>query len=410
MSKTATKSALPTNLQLFNGLRKQFADFESITAEATAETFTEKGWGAIQRENIDIINKFFSLSMKVAFNKLDIAEVNTRLSESGLVETYSEQFGGFLQRISVNIVDPVSPGYLDLMDGDSVDMQTVSKPDAKERFFECGNDNFQSTITIQPMYAKTLFLDEYGMSNFIAGIMKGLEEGYKQQQEVNIYKAIHECINSVDAPLQDSQKITLDSWTDAGVTDDELMSFIAALQDLGTAMETSITAPGFNANGFNTKANVADYKVYVRAGIVNKIRRQLRVGAYNPEDLTLPFEIVEVPDFGGTKHYIDIESTPTLLYPHYTKMGKVDGWALSEGGDKAYDKNAAGIYTVDTDADVLAMVAQNGLIFRDIKEPFTVIPAPFNARGLYTTYWASAANNMIRYDANYGCVIVKKPA
>lgn len=396
-----------TNVDLWNALRKKFKSFESITSEATKDTFSTKGWGEISRDNVPALNQFFELSMRVAFNKIDIAKVNTRLEEIGLVEVYGQQNGGYLQRISVESIAPISPGFINLTDGSSVDPFVVRKPEAKERFFECGNFNYQSLITIVPFQVKTIFLEEYGMSSFIAGILAGLENGYRMQKELNIYKAVHECINSTAKPLQDTQKIALSSWTDAGVTDAELKEFIAQLQDLATAMETSITQKGFNANAFDTAVSPEDHIVLMRAGIANKIKRQLMVGAFNPEDLTIPFKIVEVQDFGGLKYYFgDTDDYP--LFPHYNALGAVDGWALSEGGDKEKELNDPAIRVADLDANVLAVVAQKGLIFEDIKEPYSV-QVIYNPRGMYNNYWANAANNMIRYDANYDCIVITKP-
>ena len=396
-----------TNVALWNALRAKYKSFESITSEATADTFTEKGWGEISRNNIPALNQFFELSMRIAFNKMDIAKVNTRLEESGLVEVYGGNNGGYLQRISIESISPISPGFINLQNGQSVDPFIVRKPESKERFFECGNFNYQSLITLQEYQVKTIFLDATGMSSFVAGIMAGLENGYKVQKELNCYKALHECINSTEKPLQDTQKLTLASWTDGNVTEAELLDFITQLQDLATAMDTSITQPGLNANKFDTAAKKEDCIVLVRAGIMNMIKRMKALnvhydGAANM--LEIPFKVVEVQDFGGIEHY----KGATKLYPHYDALGAVDGWAESEGGTKAYDLNSAEVTVKDLDAKVLAVVAQKGLIFEDIKEPYTVQPI-YNPRGMYNNYWANAANNMIRYDANYTCVTVSQP-
>lgn len=401
-----------TNVELWNALRAKYKSFASITAEATADTFTEKGWGEISRNNIPALNQFFELSMRVAFNKMDIARVNTRLEESGLVEVYGGNNGGYLQRISVESIAPISPGFINLTNGDSIDPFIVRKPESKERFFECGNFNYQSLITIQEYQVKTIFLAESGMSAFLAGIMIGLENGYKQQKELNCYKALHECINSTEKPLQDTQKLTVTSWTDGAVTENELLDFITQLQDLATAMDTAITQPGFNANKFDTAVRPEDNVVLVRAGIMNQIKRMKALnthyeGASNMLDI--PFTIIEVADFGGIQHYIMNDGTKQVLYPHYdAKLGNVDGWATSEGGEKVYNLNDKNILVEDLDANVLAVVAQKGLIFEDIKEPYQVQPI-YNPRGMYNNYWANAANNMIRYDANYTCVTISKP-
>ena len=400
-----------TNQALWNLLRSKYKSFETITAKATADTFTEKGWGEISRNNIPAINSFFELSLRVALNKIDIAKVNTRLEESGLAEVYGQNTGGYLQRISIESIAPISPGFINLQNGDTIDPFIVRKPDnAKERFFECGNFNYQSLVTIQEYQVKTIFLDEFGMSSFLAGIMAGLENGYKQQKELNLYKALHECINSVDKPLKDTQKLTLTSWTDGSVTEAELLDFLTQAQDLATAMDTSITQPGFNANGFDTAANKEDYIMLVRSGILNQIKRMKALNVhYEGGDrmLEIPFKTIEVNDFGGSQYYYG-DTTDYPLYAHYDSLGAVDGWSLTPGGAKEKELNDPDVRRVDTDEAVLAVIAQKGLIFEDIKEPYTV-QTIYNPRGMYNNYFANAANNMIRYDANYGCIIIQKP-
>lgn len=399
-----------TNVQMWNALRAKFPTFKSITSEATADFFTERGWGEISRNNIPAINSFYELSMRVAFQKIDIAKVKTRLKEAGLVEVYGEQNGNYLQRISMEIIKPLSPAYRNLENGSSVDPYVVRKPEAKERFFQ-KNCDYASGITILDFQMKNIFLNEYGMSSFIAGIMAGLENGYKLQMELNVYECLHKAITSTEKPLQDTQKIELASWTDGSVTEAELLDFITQLQDLATAMDTSITQKGFNANAFETAVDKEDHIVLVRAGIMNMIKRMKALnvhydGAANMLDI--PFKVVEVQDFGGIQHYVMAGNTKTVLYPHYDTLGAVDGWATSEGGDKVYELDAADVLTEDLDAKVLAIVAQKGVIFENIYNPYNVEPAR-NARGLYNNYWASAPDNLIAYDANYDLITISKP-
>lgn len=404
-----------TNVAMWNALRAKYPAFASITSEATADFFTERGWGEISRENIPALNEFFNLSMRVAFQKIDIAKVKTRLKESGLVETYGEQNGNYLQRISMEVIKPISPAYRKLQNGSSVDPFVVRKPEAKERFFQ-RNCDYASGITIQDFQIKNIFLNEMGMSTFISGIMAGLENGYKEQMELNVYKCLHEAINSVSKPLQDTQKIKLTSWTDGGATEAELLSFITQLQDLATAMDTSITQKGFNANEFETAVDKEDHIVLVRAGIMNQIKRMKALNVHYGEGadmLEIPFKVVEVQDFGGIDYYVDVEvggvDTPTKLTPHYDALGAVDGWSLPESTDKDYTLGSDDVYTVDADADILAVVAQKGVIFENISNPYSVEPIR-NPRGLYNNYWASAPDNTLAYDANYDLITISKPS
>ena len=396
-----------TNAQMWNALRAKYPSFASITAKATDDFFTERGWGEISRDNIPALNQFFELSMRVAFQKIDIAKVKTRLKEAGLVEVYGTENGNYLQRISMEVIKPLSPAYRGLENGDSVDPFVVRKPEAKERFFQ-KNSDYASGITIQDFQIKNIFLQQSGMSAFIAGIMAGLENGYREQMELNVYKCLHEAINSADKPLQNTQKIELTSWTDGGATEAELLDFITQLQDLATAMDTSITQKGFNANAFETAVDKEDHIVLVRAGIMNQIKRMKALNVHYGEGsqmLEIPFKIVEVQDFGGIKY----QANGADLYPHYDALGAVDGWSTTKGGDKAYDINSDSVTAVDEDADLLAVVAQKGVIFENIVNPYNV-EVVRNGRGLYNNYWAAAPDNTIAYDANYDLITISKPS
>lgn len=399
-----------SNSQMWDALRAKYPSFASMTSKATSDLFTERGWGELSRNNIPALNEFFELSMRVAFQKIDIAKVKTRLKESGLVETYGTENGNYLQRISMEVIKPISAGYRNLQNGSSVDPFVVRKPEAKERFFQ-KNSDYASMITIQDFQIKNIFLNEYGMSSFLGGIMSGLENGYREQMELNVYKCLHEAINSNATPLQDTQKITLSSWTDGAVTEAELLDFITQLQDLATAMDTSITQKGFNANAFETAVDKEDHIVLVRSGIMNAIKRMKALNVHYGEGsqmLEIPFKIVEVNDFGGIKYYFgDTDDYP--LFPHYDTLGAVDGWALSEGGAKEKELDDPAIRTVDEDADVLAVVAQKGVVFENTVNPYSVEPIR-NPRGLYTNYWASAPDNYIAYDANYDLITISKPS
>lgn len=401
-----------TNQAMWDALREKYPSFKSITAKATADLFSERGWQQISRENIDAVNQFYLLSMRVSLNKIDIAKVKTRLKESGLVETYGDEIGAnYLQRISIENIKPISPQYRNLQTGGTTDPFKLRLPDnAKERFFQ-KNMDFASLVSISDFEQKNIFINEYGMSSFISGIMQGLENGYKEQVELNVYKCLHEAINSQVSPLQDTQKIELTSWTDGAVTEAELLDLVAQLQDIGTAMDTSITQKGFNANGFETAVDKEDHIVLIRAGIMNQIKRMKALNTHFAEAagmLDFPFDKVVEFNHIEPKYYFG-DTTDYPLFPHYDDLGTVDGWALSEGGAKEKSLDDPSIRVVDEDANVLAIVAQKGVIFENISNPYRVEPAR-SAPGLYTDFWASAPDNLLAYDANYDLITISKPS
>lgn len=385
---------MATNIDVWNGLRAKYPNFANITSKATKDTFTQKGFS--EASGTGALNDFFNLSIRTALNKIDVAKIKTRLQECGLVETYAGQLGGYLQRISVEIVKPVSPAYHNLVDGQSVDPYIVRKPNSNERFFECGNFNYQSFITISEFQAKTIFLDEYGMGNFISGIMQGLENGYKLQKEVNIYEALNKCIN--DASLQETQTVFVGLADPTNITNTELLSFIDTVKATATKMDTVTTTKAFNAMKFDSYRAPSEHILLLRAGIKDTIQTHLELGAYNPDRLTLPFDIVEVADFGGVTAY---DSTGmNQLYPLYSNIGEQIGWSATEGGDAVAEDQ---ITWKDPNESVLGVIIQRGAIFEEIKEEYQVRPI-HNPRGLYDNYWASAPNNMIRYDKCYNVI------
>lgn len=432
MAKKITPQALTglTNVQFWNECRKNNAQFESYTSAGTKETFTEKGFEAIKASDLNILNKFFELSLRVAFQKIDIARAVNPLTDSGLVEVYDTPNGGFVQRIAVDSISPISPVYNGLEDGSSVDPFKVRKPKSSQRFFE-QNYNYQNLITIQEFQVKQIFLDEYGMGQYVAGILAGLENGRTKQEYVNLKEVLNAGINSTEYPLKDTQKIQTELPQDINtVTADQLTSFIEEIMDLMTAMDTQVSSAQYNAAGFDTKVDNSDYVLLVRAGIKNRIKTRLMVGAYNPDDLAIPIDrIVEVSDFGGLYPYAD-DAYTNRLYPVYDSFGSETGYFIAEadagsltavtdsegeilGYKTTQGVKVSGIANIvaksavhwkDENAEVQAMVAQKGLIFENRQNPYTVQPI-YNPAGLYTNYWASSPANGINYDYYYNVIL-----
>lgn len=424
-----------SNVEFWNEARKNSPKFESYTSVGTKETFTEKGFEALKSSDINVLNQFFELSLRVAFQKLDIARARNGFENTGLVEVYDTPNGGFVQRIAVQSIRPISPKYEGLADGSSVDPFTVRKPKSTQRFFT-QNYNYQNLISLQDFQVKQIFLDEYGMGQYISGVLSGLDSGRIGQEVVNIKEVINAGINSTTYPLKDTQKISTTLPVDLStVTDTQLLSFIQSVMDLDTAMQaTDVPFTGmYNSAGFETHVDSSDYVLLLRSGIKNRIKTMLRVGAYNPEDLTLPWDIVEVNDFGGLYPYTD-DTYTTRLYPIANPMGDQSGYYITsenagsvvqltasqdgDGNTLGYIINTTGVqagsltnavtadsvHWKDENAEIVAMVAQKGLIFENRQNPYTVQPI-YNPAGMYTNYWANSPQNGINYDYYYNVVV-----
>ena len=169
-----------SNVTLWNLARKVSPTFKSHTAEGTADLFTEKGFEALKLSDVGAINEFFEISLRVAFQMCNVSRAKNPLEGSGLLQVYDTPNGGYVQRIAVDSIKPTSPRYKGLTNGASVDPFSVRKPKTHERFF-AQNFDYQSFITLQDFQVKQIFISEYGMGEYIAGIMQGLKNGYTFQ-------------------------------------------------------------------------------------------------------------------------------------------------------------------------------------------------------------------------------------
>ena len=418
-----------SNLQLWNYLRKTNPNFESHTAEGTNDLFTEKGFEALKRDDIDAVNDFFSLSLRVAFQKLTASKAKNPLEDSGIVEIYDTPFGGYTQRMAVNSIKPVTPAFKGLVDGQSVDPFIVRKPETDERFFP-QNFDFQSFITVQEFQIKTIFINEYGMSDLIAGIMQGLMNGWTLQRYNNILEAIHSALTSTAFSLQTSQQIELsvEEMTASTFNMDDpkaLEALTLQLKDIGTQIETSAQTSAFNALGFATAYDTDDFVVLMRAGLKNRIQLALEVGAFNPDRLTVPFAIKEVQNFGGLVPTYNNAEMQSVYDRFGAEVGyiantyTVDGYAYKSGSNwyvKVTGSDtpvqvtmANDIDWVDPHEDVQAIVCQKGVIFENIQNGLETRPI-YNPRGLYQNYWVSSPNNSICYDPLYAMIVISKPS
>lgn len=420
-----------SNVDLWNLARKEDPAFASHTSKGTADLFTDRGFEAIQRSGIGVINEWFGISMRIAFQLLNTATAKNPLS--GLVEVYDTPNGGYVQRMAVSAIKPVTPAYRGLEDGQSVDPFIVRKPEIAERFF-AQNFDFQNMITNQSFQTKTIFVSEYGMGQVLAGILEALSAAYTKQEYYNVLECLNAAINSSATPLQDSQVVRLTSWTDAAPTTAELTEFIKVCKNIARDMEASSSTSKYNAAKFDTIENPEDHVILVRPNVITDIETLNALNA--PGNATIPFEIRVVENFGGMQPYSIDSSTgaaDTLLQPIYDTFGAavayVDGSVTVNGpahfdtasgkwivnvttGGATADTNQtlvdSQITWVDPNASVLAVVAQRGVIFENAQNPYTVEPIR-NPRGMYDNYFANRPGTAIVYDAYRDLIAICKP-
>ena len=418
-----------SNVTLWNMARKADPTFASHTSEGTADLFSERGFEAVTRNGLSLVNEWFNISLRIAFQMLNVANAKNPLSDIGLVEVYDTPNGGYVQRMAMNAVKPVTPAYRGLNDGDSPDPFVVRKPELSERFF-AQNFDFQNLITHQDFQVKTIFISEYGMGQILAGIMAGLQASYIKQEYYNTLECLNAGMNSDTHPLKDSQVVRLSSWTDAQPTTAELTEFIKIGKNIARHMKSVASTSEYNSASFDDIANPEDYVMLVRPEIMTEIETLNALNA--PGNSSIPFEVHEVENFGGMKPVLPVEgSDPAELQPIYDNLGvavayvdasvTVNGpaklvngkWVVNiTSGSTTADTNDtyvdSEIEWVDPNAEVLAVIAQRGVIFENAQNGYIVEPIR-NPRGLYDNYWASRPGTAIVFDYFRGLIVIAKP-
>lgn len=388
-----------SNIELWNAARKLNPSFAAHTAEGTADLFTEKGFAALTNGGADTktLNEFFGIIMPYVLNQLNVSHAKDPLAEAGFGETYETPYGGYLQRIAINSIKPVSPAYTNLVNGQSIDPYVIRKPEITDRFFDF-NYNYQSAVTMPDDYeVKSMFVSENGIAEYMQGIFAGMENGYILQEYLNKLEAINGAINN--PKLRASQKVEI-SISDTP-TAEELLNIQAQIMNTIELMTMAAQTGDYNALGFESTQDKDRLHLLVRPGYKTALALELVRGSYNAETLDLGIQIDVVPHFGGLIPYQEAAFT-NQLYPVYDKMGAQIGWNTQEDQTEVTVQLGEEFYK-DPNADVFCVLADKGLIFEGKRTPYTVEPIR-NPRGRYTNYWASSPKNTIKYDALYNLV------
>lgn len=392
-----------TNLELWDKIRGAFPQFASHTSKGTADMFTAAGYEKIKAWDPTALSDFFELSMRVWLDTVTTSHAVDTLEANGFGEYKDMPWGGYVQRLATYSVKPISPAYKNLADGAGPDPFVVRKPVTAERFWK-QNFDYASLITMPDDFQyKQIFVASNGMSEYMAGLMEGLQNGYTIQLFENKLEALNAGINSTDTPLLDTQKMSVTLSADP--TDDELKNFILAVNNVVEAMGVGPQVSGFNAMQYASTQSKERLKLLIRPGMKNLIKVRTLAGAFNPTDLSLDVDTVVVPHFGGLIPYKEA-TYKTRLYPVYDTLGAVIGFAETEGATAVTVKESA-VQWKDPNAGVVAVLADKGVITTFQQNAYTV-ESIRNPRGRYTDFWASAPNNAIIFDPIYNLVTFSK--
>lgn len=396
-----------SNADMWDALRAKFPTFASHTAKATRDLFTASGFEALKKSDPDAVNDFFGLSIRVYLDTVNVSRAKDPLESAGFGQSYNNPYGGFIQRMSIDSIKPVSPAYKNLQEGSAPDPFPVRKPKVAERFFK-QNFDYASGITVRDNeMIRNIFISEFGMSEFMSGIMTGLNNGYVIQKFENKLEALNTALNSTTWPLQSTQTVEVTFADKNAPTDVELKAFVSSMKKLVTAITMGPQTSAFNSYKFADLQEKDRLRLLVRPGLMEDITTYLTPWAFHNEELGLPITPITVPHFGGLQPFKEAAFT-TALYPVYDSFGTLIGY--NEKADQAaVTVETENVYWKDPNADVIAIVADVGLVFESIQSPYTVEPIR-NPRGLYTNYWASSPNNTVAVDPLYTMVAIKTKA
>lgn len=393
-----------SNKDLWNLIRNQYPNFASHTAEGTKELFTNAGFEALKVSDMTALNEFFELSLRVYLQMVNISNARDPFDENDIGENFSNPYGGYIQRLAIPSVKPVTPAYKGIQNFQSVDPFVVYKAQANERFFK-QNFDYQSLITIpdEGLY-RNMFISEFGMSEAFAGWLKGLENGYVLQKYTNKLEAINAMLNSQKYPLKETQNVSV-SLSDTP-TGDELVNLWLAFKNTISAINAAPQTGAFNAMGFSTTQDMSRLRLLIRVGLRNTLASRVLASAFNPDQIGLnnDIKIMEVANFGGLEPYQD-EYFNTRLYEVYDPLGHQIGYNTAPNQSEVQVQNE-NVFWKDPNEDIVAILLDKGAIFTSTQNPYRVEPIR-NPRGLYTNYWASAPNNTVAVDPLFNVVVFR---
>lgn len=396
-----------TNEQMFNQLVGAYGNAENQTAPATLSKLKSIGFQGVSHADIQTQADWVALTLQFMLINLQVGQVKNVFQDNSFGETFGLENGGIAQKILMDPASTINPGWTGLKDGDSPDQFVFLDSGASERLWK-HNFDYAAAISIRDdFFRKQVFANQYGMNLFAQGQMTSLQNAFTEQGYWNIIMRLNEILNSTDHALKDTQKVQTTISSD-DPTNEQTIEFaksirkvIQAMCDLGPATDA------FNSYGFRTTQDKASLHLITRPGYKTALEFTLPQINHYPVDPLEGLNIIEVEDFGGLKYYKE-EAHTTEVYPGKDSLGRrVEGkWSTTEDG-KTIDESITEVFTVDPNENVIAILADTGVVFDCQQNPYSVEPAR-NARGKFTTFWAGRPNEILGIDNAHNVVAFYK--
>lgn len=429
VASTVTKMS---NADFLTKVAELAPQFKEVASKVAKEGFTDSNFEAMSQlpTGQDNVSNFYSIACLVGMQFVDYAGFKNKVDEIGVIERLAMPFAEYIQRNRVKRIKNVNPAWNGLKDGDSVDPYIVRKPEIEQDYYGGKNVAYQTFITMQEFDLKRGWLTENGIGNIVGAVFNMIDLD-RAEFDYGLYKeALNGAINSTSHALQGSQKIelaaptsTVANFTAATFTKNELIELVEDLIDIGEAIESNVTLTTFNAAKYPMPLNTSDLVMMIRPGYKAKIRTML-ADVYHDENLKIPFDMKVVENFGGLVPY---DSDNAELQPVYDSLGAMVGYVKksytnvsaatydatndkytvrygAQQGSTADVTPESGVdHYVDPNEKVIAVLAQKGLIFELIQNPFNVRPI-FNPRGEYTNTFFNQLDNYL--GVNYSKALI----
>lgn len=403
-----------TNAQFLTAVSKVAPEFKEMTAKNSRDVFTEAGFQALQNlpGTEDSVTRFYNIALMVGLQTVEHAKFKDVLAAMGILERLHMSMGAYKQENHVQRIKNVNPAFLGkdgkgLKNGDSVDPYVVRKPKIDQDYYGL-NWNYQNWFTLQDFDLKLGWITpNSGIQSIVSAIYEMVDLDRIETEYSKFFEVLNGAINSTTHPLTDTQQIKLDSWGE-NPTDDEVEALIRVLKNIVEVFDSMPSVDIYNAVQYPNDADASDMTMLVRIGIKSRIDT-LMAYVFGPDYLQFPIKVKSVPNFGGIKHYAASDASfTTELIPVTDKDGVYTGYYSADGTESGQIA-ASETVEVDPNKDIIAVIAQKGVIFELIQNEMKVRPI-INPRGEYQNTFFNQMNNGINYNHHKNLITISKPS
>ena len=274
------------------------------------------------------------------------------------------EYGNIMQKLKVSMPKAEADESYNIVNGSSVDMYKVAKPDVKQKLFT-SDTPFQTHISIQRVHLKEAFTSESNMRSFISQIYGEVQNFL----ELSLENLGRNCLNNYIAEVSDKptrainvlrryNTVTNKNLTvDTAMFDPDFIRYTVGLIKLYSKKMTSMSTL-YNDGTTERHTPLDMQKIYLLADYETQFETVVQYRAFN-------------------KEFVSLNGYKSVPYWQSAKDGETMNVKVKRASD-GQEKTVENIIACIFDKDAL------GIVKRDEWTSTT----PFNSAGGYTnTYW-----------------------